>query len=191
MIDKYFNVMKELLEKVKSLPSFKRIPGDYWILGVRNSADTFNKYDDKFYLMKGESKLLETTGTTNPGSQGLFTYDTYNKEGVAVVKSNEWYYDLWKPGLHRGKMKALRQFSPVKFYRDGNKNQRSEEIGKVREDIIGINFHAASYRTDDYVASDINGWSLGCQVCNNMKDYYKIISSIGIQNTVTYCLIEI
>lgn len=56
---------KELLEKVKSLSSFKDIPSGYWLLGVRSNEDTPNRFDDKIYLFKGEEFILVTSATTN------------------------------------------------------------------------------------------------------------------------------
>ena len=181
---------QEILDRVKSLPSFKRIPGDYWIVGIRSREDKYNKFDDGFYLFKNEELILSTTGTTNAGSTGLMEFYTYNSEGCAVVKADEWYYSLWTPGLHKGKMRALRQNNPVKFFRDNNKNQKAEELGNVRQGMIGINFHAASYQIDDRTIELINGWSTGCQVCNNIKEYYKIIDTIGKQGDVSYCLLK-
>lgn len=181
---------KQLLDKVKSLPSFKNIPKDYWILGVQSQEDLFNEFDDKFYLFKGEDFITTTSGTTNAGLTGLKNYHTYNSEGCAVIKTNEWYYSLWSPGLHRGKMRALRQLTPIKYYRDWNKNNKVEEIGNLREGIIGINFHTATYQPGFFTIPFINGWSTGCQVVNDTKKYYEILDFIGNQKTVTYCLLK-
>lgn len=181
---------EQLLNRVKGLKSFIRIPNDYWILGVQSNEDKFNEFDDKFYLFKGEKFIMVTTGTTNAGLTGLKNYETYNSEGCAVIKTDEWYYTLWKPGLHKGKMRALKQYSAIKYYRDWNKNDKVEEIGKVREGIIGINFHTASYQPYNVITRLIGGWSTGCQVANNTADYYKILDYIGNQDVVSYCLIK-
>ena len=37
---------KQLLEKAKSLPSFKQIPANYWLLGVQSNEDKFNVFVD-------------------------------------------------------------------------------------------------------------------------------------------------
>lgn len=181
---------EQLLNRVKGLKSFIRIPNDYWILGVQSKEDKFNEFDDKFYLFKGEKFIIVTTGTTNAGLTGLKHYDTYNPNGCAVIKTDEWYYKLWKPGLHKGKMRALKQYSAIKYYRDWNKNDKVEEIGKVREGVIGINFHTASYQPYNVITRLIGGWSTGCQVANNTADYYKILDYIGNQDVVSYCLIK-
>nr|DAK47353.1 MAG TPA: hypothetical protein [Caudoviricetes sp.] len=181
---------EQLLNRVKGLKSFIRIPNDYWILGVQSKDDKFNEFDDKFYLFKGEKFIMVTTGTTNAGLTGLKHYDTYNPNGCAVIKTDEWYYTLWRPGLHKGKMRALKQYSAIKYYRDWNKNDKAEEIGNINEGVIGINFHTASYQPYNVVTRLIGGWSTGCQVANNTADYYKILDYIGNQDVVSYCLIK-
>lgn len=181
---------EQLLNRVKGLKSFIRIPDDYWILGVQSKEDKFNEFDDKFYLFKGEKFIMVTTGTTNAGLTGLKHYDTYNPNGCAVIKTDEWYYTLWRPGLHKGKMRALKQYSAIKYYRDWNKNDKAEEIGNINEGVIGINFHTASYQPYNVITRLIGGWSTGCQVANNTADYYKILDYIGNQDVVSYCLIK-
>lgn len=181
---------EQLLNRVKGLKSFIRIPNDYWILGVQSKDDKFNEFDDKFYLFKGEKFIMVTTGTTNAGLTGLKHYDTYNPNGCAVIKTDEWYYTLWRPGLHKGKMRALKQYSAIKYYRDWNKNDKAEEIGNINEGVIGINFHTASYQPYNVITRLIGGWSTGCQVANNTADYYKILDYIGNQDVVSYCLIK-
>lgn len=180
----------QLLNRVKNLPSFKGYPKDFWILGVQSNEDEFNKFDDKFYLFRGETFVMVTTGTTNAGVNGLLRYDTYNPEGYAVVKTNEWYYDVWKFGKHRGKMDALRQVRPFLISRDGNKDKKVDETAP-KSALVGINFHANTYNmANTEVKEIIGGWSLGCQVCNNTPDYVKIINYVKPQRYVTYCLLK-
>ena len=152
----------ELLERVFNLPSFRGLPEDYWILGVQSEEDKFNTFDDKFYLFKGGDFVLATTGTTNAGKTAMMGYEKYNKKGVAVIKTNEWYPNLW-----------------------------SEEAGKVYDSIIYCNFHTNSYSlTTKLIRSLIGGWSACCQVCNNPTDYKTIIKLTKNQQYVSYCLIK-
>jgi hypothetical protein len=182
---------KQLLDRVKSLKSFKSIPLGYWIVGVRSNEDAPNKYDDKFYLFNGEQFVKVVTGTTNPGTpilQGGFL--KYNKVGAAVVKADEVYYDVWKFGLHQGKIPALRQVGNFIVYRDGDKDGKSEEIGApITGSGYGINFHTCSY-LEKVVGENIGGWSAGCQVVNNTEQYYMVINLIKNQNRITYCLLK-
>ena len=182
---------KELMEKVKSLASFQYIPDDYWILGIQSNEDTYNYFDDKFYLFLGKKFIMVTSGTTNAGTTGLKNYEKYSKKGVLIVKTNEWYYGLWKFGYHKGKMPALKQIRPIKYFRDWNKNQQVEEIGKVYEGIRGINFHTVTYQKNlSLIKKLIGGWSVGCQVINNVKKYFTLLNKVKKQKDVSYCLIQ-
>ena len=182
---------KQLLDRVKKLESFQGIPHDYWILGVQSKEDEYNRFDDKFYLFKGTEFSGLAYGTTNAGTTGLKNYNRYNKKGCAVIKTNEWYYGLWRYGLHRGKMAALRQIRPIKYYRDWNKNNKVEEMGKMYEGIIGINFHTVLYQKNmSFWRKLIGGWSVGCQVVNHVGKYYRILNKVKKQKNVSYCLIK-
>lgn len=181
---------QQLLNRAKSLPSFRGIPSGYWLLGVQSNEDKFNVFDDKFYLFKGETFILVTTGTTNAGKSAMFGYEKYNRLGVAVIKTDEWYHELWQSGLHKGKMEALRQINPIKYFRDNNKNTKIEEIGKMYEGIIYCNFHTNNYdRLTKIKRWLIGGWSACCQVCNDPFKYYRILELIGKQK-VSYCLLK-
>lgn len=181
----------ELLYKVRQLPSFNGFPKDYWILGVQSNEDTYNEFDDKFYIFHGTRFVKVVTGTTNAGTTGLKHYDRYNSKGCAVIKTNEWYYGLWKYGYHRGRMPALRQIRPIKYFRDWNKNNKVEELGKVYEGLIGINFHTVLYQKKlSFIRKWIMGWSVGCQVVNHVGEYYKVLNLMKKQKDVSYCLIR-
>lgn len=187
---------EELLNQVQKLNSFDSFPIGYWILAVRSKADKPNKFDDKFYIYKGTKFITVTTGTTNPGTSILKGgFKRYNKVGAAVVKSNEWYYDIYKYGLHNRKMPALRQRSskPILYYRDGDLDGKSEEIGKIESGVIYTNFHGSTYVRDSLLVRDkINGWSAGCLVCNKNKDYVNLIQLLknSKQKYFTLCLIK-
>lgn len=181
----------QLIRKVKELSSYRGIPKGYWILGVQSNEDTYNEFDDKFYLFKGEQFIQVVIGTTNAGTTGLKNYTKYNRKGCAVIKTNEWYYGLWKYGLHRRRMPALRQIRPIKYFRDWNKNNKVEEIGKLYEGIIGINFHTILYQKNlSFWRKLIGGWSVGCQVVNHVGDYYEILNKVKNQKNITFCLIK-
>lgn len=190
MVRKYTDL--EILKAVKSLPSFAGIPTNFWICGIRSKNDISDKYDDKFYLFKNEQFIMRTTGTTNPGKTGLLK--PVNEKGCAVVKSNQWYYDLWERGMHKGKMVALVQAHNVLYYRDNDKDLSAEETGSIQKGIIGINFHTCTYITEKQTLESIKGeniglWSEGCQVCNIPTDYYHILDKVALQKYVSYCLL--
>jgi hypothetical protein len=182
---------KELLEKVKSLSSFKSIPSGYWLLGVRSLDDLPNRFDDKIYLFKNEDFVLVTSATTNAGTPTLRQFEKINKDGAAVLKANEWYYNVWKYGKHNGKVEALLQLgNKVKVYRDTDKDDKSEEQGKLQEGYFGINFHPNTYDLSRPTSNIVGWWSAGCQVVNNVTKYKTIIRLVKPQKYVTYCLIN-
>lgn len=195
MVKKYTD--KQLLNRAKSLPSFKGFPRGHYIIGVQSEEDTFNVFDDKFYLFNGtgdnvsdQKFIMVTSGTTNAGKNAMMTYEKYNPDGFAVTKTNEWYYGVWKYGLHRGKMPALRQIRPFLISRDGDKDTKVEE-GKSLPVMCGINFHANTYNLETTeIRQIINGWSAGCQVVNNIPKYNRIIELTKTQKDVTYCLLK-
>ena len=185
---------KQILDKVKTLPSFKIIPKGYWLCGIRSSENTPNKFDDKMYQFYGEKFIKVTSCTTEPGSSGLIDYKKYQHEGIAVVKANEWYYDLWQYGLHKGLYPALKQINNIKYYRDGDGDKFAESIGKIYEGIIGINWHCATHIEDEatrdtLVVENVGTWSLGCQVENIIKDYDDMLSLMKT-GKISYCLID-
>jgi hypothetical protein len=193
MVRKYTD--KELLDRVKTLPSFHRIPENLWILGVRSNEDLTDIYDDKFYIYRGERFVMMLTGTTNPGRailQGGFK--AYNPDGAAVVKADEWYYGVWRYGRHKNKMKALVQIgAPIKIFRDGDGDGKSEELGKFISGFFGINFHANTYDMENTTIKEkIGGWSAGCQVINNTPKYVEAMRHFSSESgkSFSFCLIN-
>jgi hypothetical protein len=169
---------KELLEKVEAIGG--KIPniGKYLVVGVQSLEDAFNQFDDKFYVFDGPSFIMWSTGTTNAGSTALMNFEKYGLDGAAVWKTNQFVQDCFLPGLHKGKMKALRQNKPIYFYRDSDKDQKIEEQGKLYYDIIWANMHGVDYDPfSEIIKENINGWSFACQVWNRMSDYKNMINA--------------
>ena len=189
-----FYVDKELIARVKQLQDFKYIPKGYWIIGIRNPEDNPDRFDDLFYLMHGDQLIMETSGTTNPGVKILQGgFKKYNNDGAAIVEADRIYYDVWKYGLHLGKTPALKQLgAPITVWRDGDMDRLSEEKGKRTTGWYGINFHPdqRDINGPDKDSDRIGGWSAGCQVCNKIEEYRKIIELVAHQSNVTYCLLN-
>jgi hypothetical protein len=182
----------QLLDKVKSLSNYKEIPKGYWLLGVRSNEDTPNIFDDKIYLFKGEEFILVTSATTNPGTPTLKQFEKVNKAGAAVLKSDVWYYNLWKYGRHNGKIEALLQIgNSVQVYRDKDKDSKAEEQGELQTGYFGINFHPNTYNiTADNTGATIGWFSAGCQVVNDMDKYREMIKLLKTEKAVSYCLLK-
>jgi hypothetical protein len=182
---------KQLLARVKELDSFKNIPAGYWLLGVRSLDDIPNTFDDKIYLFKGEEFVLVTSATTNPGTNTLKQFEKVNKDGAAVLKADQWYYNVWKYGKHNGKVEALLQLgNKVQVYRDTDRDSNSEEQGALQSGYFGINFHPNTYDLSKGSGTNIGWWSAGCQVVNNISNYKTMIKLLKNEKFVTYCLVD-
>lgn len=203
----------ELLTRVTEVEGFKGFPPGRFIIGIRSNEDTSDTYDDKFYEYENTNNKITInmnaikfirvlTGTTNPGGSILKGgFKSMNKYGAAVLKSDQWYYDIWQYGLHNGKMPALKQVGgKVLVYRDGNLNGKAEELGTPTLGWYGINYHTNTYDFSKaslkIVKWIIGGWSAGCQVVNNREEYFNQMSwykdslRIGHQKFVSYCLLK-
>ena len=183
---------EQLLNRVKQIEGFDKIPDEYWILGVASEENQADVFDDKFYLFKGEKFIMVTSGTVNTGSYGLLNWKKWSSKGAFVIKQDQWIYNFWKTDhMHKGKMQAFGQIMPCKGYRDNDNDKIAEEQGEIVSGVYGINFHTVSYKMVEIVKKFIGGWSVGCQVCNNTKDYYRIIKLVkGYQKYISYCIIK-
>lgn len=181
---------KELLNQIKSLDSFIDFPKQDFLVGVRSNEDQFNIYDDKFYHFNKDLQCVNVlTGTTNSGSYGFKNYFKWNPKGVGLIKADECYYNVWKPGLHKKKMKALKQVGGFKIIR--KKSSTDTNKNWLWEYNKGFNFHTNTYqkrkKTINWI---INSWSTGCQVANNPEDYHVTLLELQNQKKVSYFLLN-
>lgn len=183
---------KQILSRIEKIGGKIPNSGKYHIVGIQSQEDAFNLFDDKFYVFDGSTFLQVSTGTTNAGKTALMHFDEYNLKGAAVWKTDVWYKDIYFPGHHKGRMKALRQVKPAYFYRDTDKDEKAEEQGELEFKIIYANMHGVDY--DPYssiIKQNINGWSFGCQVWNRMSDYRQMIKATWARNkSVNYSLLK-
>jgi len=162
---------EEVLARVSSLPTFKGFPNGPMDVWIRSTADAFDSFDDKAFTYEcyGDTKppkfIMSRAGTTNAGSYGLKHFDDYNHLGCAVLRSDVIVYDSHAYGLHKGKP-AYRQAKGFPYFRDNNRNERAEEIGKEYEDVILANVHRAGVNS-----TVIKNWSTACLVTANLTKF--------------------
>ena len=179
---------KQIIDRVKSLPSFKHIPEDYWLFGFRSGEDAFNRTDDKIYLFKGEKCLDVYKATTNAGTDMLAPT---NPRGEAVLVADEIYYDSWTQRSHRGKVWAWCQSKPVKISRDNDRDRRTEELTVPKMELTGINIHPMDYNKGSKIEKEfIQGWSQGCQTFAVRAKFDEMMSLTKAQSQLTYCLLN-
>jgi hypothetical protein len=185
---------KQLIDRMKSLDSFRYVPRTPHLIVVRSNEDEPNKYDDKLYLFIGENCISVMSCTSNSGTYGLRNFFRWNKKGTAVIKFDEVYYNsfLKSDGMsirhHRGKMQCLRQIAPLKYYRDNNRDNKINESGVVYEANNSTNVHCNSYTSKKGINSWFIGrWGTGCTVINNLTRYWDVLMvRIKYNQLITY-----
>ena len=174
--------------------------GDYDvnIIGVRNSETknrVTNAFDDCItlsYKVEGEWKFHCFKATTDPGTH--WVENVINEDGVAILKPGQ-YRRSHKLRLHQGKYLALGQKSPVKVYRDDNRDSKYDLLEEnIQEGIFGINIHRATSRSGG-TSTRIDKWSAGCQVIANNDDWHEFLDICQTAreiwgNSFTYTLLE-
>jgi len=184
---------KEILDRVKEVHRFTIVPRGYWMCFIRSEEDAYNVFDDKCYLWKGKEFIGVTSCTTNSGAYGLKNFKKWNTKGVAVLKSDMWYHGAWRRDKHKGRMEAWRQTSAkVAVHRDGDQDRKTEELGKESWGYFGINIHTVSYDAKDIIKRYIGGWSVGCLVLNDTKEYKSYLERVDKagQDGMTVCLLK-
>lgn len=200
--------LKEALEKVDFQKVFNKLGYAFFtkgtynvnIFGIRNLTkgtvqdDTFNDFLCCIYNVKDSKgnlvqKVKIWEGTTDPGLKALKS--PTDAKGTAILVPGQ-YRSVYKIDYHRGKYKALCQrFGSVKVYRDGNKDNNLDfNPIRIESGIFGINIHKAA----EYARETISGYSYGCQVFRNAKDFNSFMdickkSAELYGNKFTYTLI--
>jgi hypothetical protein len=179
---------KQLWDRVLEIGGKYPKKGHLSFIAVQSNEDAFNMFDDKIYVYigRGINKIpkffMVSSVTTNSGSNGLLNFKT--RKGVFVWKLNKFYTNVFEAGYHHpnrkdGGMKAFRLIKPVYYYRDNNRNKKAEQIGRLYFGNRNTNMHGVSYNPFTRIVKQyIFGWSLGCIVWNNMKDYHIMIDRL-------------
>ena len=171
---------EQLVQRFKSMKNYKGIPKGKYLILVRSTEDATDEFDDKSYLMDGEKCIMVQPCTTNKGLKG-----------TAVMLADHINYDAHKFGLHKGKMRALRQIKGVPYQRDLDKDGKTDETGVIYNDIIYMNIHGATYvKGANTISKKIGGWSFGCLVHNDNDLYEKMIDLVEHQEAVTSVVLK-
>lgn len=192
---------REQIQATMESKGYKYFTGgdfDVNIIGVRNSETkgrVTNAFDDCVtisYKEDGEWKFYCYQATTDPGSH--WEQNLLNKKGVAILKPGQ-YRGSHKLRLHQGKYLALGQKSPVKVYRDNNRDGKYDLLEEnIDEGIFGINIHRATGRKGGK-SIRVDKWSAGCQVIADNDDWHQFLDICQTAreiwgNSFTYTLLE-
>ena len=181
----------QLINRVESLPSFEGWRKGKYAVMVRSNEDEFDRFDDKCYcfevLDNGKQPVFWRVFpiTTNAGAQGLKDFAKYNALGCAVLKSDVLVYQSHKIGKHKGRYTAYTQNVGFPYFRDSDKDNKAEEIGKEYNNIIGANIHKAGANS-----TKIGGWSVACLVFPKEVDFNSFMEWGQRQNMSVVILKE-
>lgn len=186
-------MLPNILQQVKNLGHqvFEGDNFDLNIIGERCQTGT-NAFDDVLhvvYKVNGLWQHEQFKCTTDPGY--YYLQNPSRVQGTAILMPGQ-YKSSHQLGLHRATYKALVQRSPVKVYRDPNRDTNHDvDASTVEEGFFGINIHKAG--TD---STRVDKWSAGCTVIANAAHYERFIALCEAQVAVngwrefTYTLIE-
>jgi len=178
----------QLLDRVKSLPTFKGWPKDKLDIWVRAKVNIPNAFDDKCYsydcttgipIFKGVNQ-----GTSHAGRLGLQHYEKYGLKGCAVLKSDVIVYESHAYGLHKGKYPAYIQVKGFPYFRDSDRDDQPDEDGQEYNNIIGANCHHAGI--DSVIIED---WSIACMVRNILSQFNKWMVYMN-RKPLTVCILK-
>jgi hypothetical protein len=137
--------------------------------------DRLNEFNDRrvaFSYFTNEWKILGNwEATTEPGFH--YTVNPMNQLGAARIAFG--YYKAWRVGIHGNSEphEALVQVSPVKVYRDANKDGlRTGD--KLHEGLFGINQHYGY----DLPQNNIGKASAGCLVGRSRQGHREFMALV-------------
>jgi hypothetical protein len=170
----------ELIKKVlakKNYLFFENGNYNLNLIGIRTKGTTAGKYDDYMVAIfkdnSGKWVLHHWNITTDAGTHWL--KNPMNRKGTALLVPNQ-YRGCWTIGLHQGKYKALRQFKPVKVYRDSNRDAILDyNTATIDEGMFGINIHRSNPNRESLINEK---WSAGCQVFADPQDFSEFLTII-------------
>lgn len=157
----------------KGFQGWKKGVYDIWVRhnDLPSEMDAFN---DKVYTFNVETENAEPqfrmvcTGTSHAGSYGLKQFSKYNSLGCGVLEADRIVYNSHFYGHHKN-YTAYRQGKGFPYYRDNDKDNLAEEIGKVYTDIIYANCHRAAQAGE---STRIYNYSVACLVRNKSNQWF-------------------
>jgi hypothetical protein len=183
------------VKKVFAQKNYKFYEGDkpykLNIIGIRSASlrtDIFNEtlmviFEDEL----GEQLPVYFPCTTKAGLHYL--KNPLHPDGCAITAEGQ-YIDAFIKRKHNNSYEALCQDRDINFYRDANKNEKHELLGKLLSGRIGLNIHR---ETIDKVAQKIGKYSAGCAVIQSGFESFMFLVNMAILNhgnRFTYTLIN-
>ena len=189
-----YDVIRSLKKLNYSVYEHDSKPYNLNIVGIRATNPVVNDFNDLmcvFWKFKGNWNAYKMICTTLPGLKYLET--PLNPAGCAILVPGQ-YKSTYSVDKHNGKYDALCQrLADVTVYRDDDKDNDYDMIDVSEQTgMFGINIHQAD---DEFSIDHVNGYSAGCQVIQNPKEYDIHMDVVKMAaevwgNSFTYTLIN-
>jgi hypothetical protein len=156
-------------------PHFK---GDFnlTLVGIRSNNKDANSFNDVLAVLFSSGKnqnIVLLPMTSDPGV--YYRENPINDDGTAVLVPGH-YRSCWQSGMHRGQYPALVQVGNVAVYRDNNHDQNIDtNDASIQRGLFGINLHRSA---KDYISSQVDRWSAGCQVLADPDDFGVLMALV-------------
>jgi len=161
------------------------------IIGIRSASlrtDIFNEtlmviFEDELE----EQIVVYYPCTTKAGL--YYLKNPLHPDGCAITAEGQ-YIDAFIKRIHNKSYDALCQDRAIDFYRDANKNEKAELLGKLLTGRIGLNIHREDINK---VAQKIGKYSAGCCVIQSGFESFMFLVDMAIKNhgnRFTYTLIN-
>ena len=144
------------------------------IIGIRSPDRTSNTFNDRICVVyrDGDGWVTRTfAATTDPGV--YWREHPMNVRGTAIMCPGQ-YRGSHVLGYHRGRYRALVQSRPVRYWRDGNRDEVLDmEPGTDESGVVGLAIHRASASR---TSTEIGKFSAGCQVFADPDEFDLFVS---------------
>lgn len=176
--------------KAKGFEGWKKGVYDIWVR-KNDTPDEMDQFNDKGYTFSVDTDggrpefRMVCTGTTHAGSYGLKQFQKYNKLGCAVLEADRIVYGSHQYGFHKS-YRAYRQAKPFPYYRDADRDNLAEEVGKLYYDIIYANCHRAAKAGESI---RIYNWSVACVVRNKANQFDAWMAYMD-KRPLNLCILE-
>ena len=161
------------------------------IIGIRSASLRTDIFNDTLMVIfedeLGEQLPVYYPCTTKPGLHYL--KNPLHPDGCAITAEGQ-YVDAFIKRRHNNSYFALCQDKDINFYRDPNKNELAELLGKLRSGRIGLNIHREAI---DKVTQKVGKYSAGCCVIQSGFESFMFLVDMAIVNhgnRFTYTLIN-
>lgn len=149
------------------------------IYGIRNPIQAPNKFNDILGVIYNNGLTTvrcEFPATVDPGTHWLI--NPMDRGGAAAIVEGQ-YRKLWQLGTFN-KTLALIQVSPIKVYRDNDRNTTFDYNPiSITEGNYGIFLHP-HFQSND-LAAEIGNSSAGCVVPQRTMDFNYFMNIISLQ----------